>query len=75
MDEIEKAYDEGRLNESFGSGTAAVISPVGTIGYKGRDMIINNGKMGKITQFLYDEITGIQNRTKEDTFGWVTKVN
>ena len=38
-------------------------------------MVINNGEMGKITQFLYDEITGIQNRTKEDTFGWVTKVN
>lgn len=75
MDEVIKAANEGRLNEAFGSGTAAVISPVGVLGYKGKDIIINDQKMGKITQFLYDEITGIQNRTKPDPFGWVTKVN
>lgn len=75
MDEIEKAYKDGTLNESFGSGTAAVISPVGIIGYHGTDMLINNGKMGPITEFLYNKITGIQNRTEADEFNWVTKVN
>ncbi|UKI13664.1 MAG: aminotransferase class IV [Clostridiales bacterium] len=47
IDELEKDYKEGKLNEAFGTGTAAVISPVGTIGYKDDVMTINEGKMGK----------------------------
>lgn len=71
MDEVEAAYKEGRLTEAFGSGTAAVISPVGVLHYKGEDMVINNFEMGKITSFLYDNLTGIQYGRKEDPFGWV----
>ncbi len=74
MDEIVEAYDNGMLKESFGSGTAAVISPVGLITYKGKDMVINGGKMGEITSFLYDKITGIQSERYEDEFGWVTEI-
>jgi len=74
MDEIVDAYDKGMLKESFGSGTAAVISPVGTISYKGKDMVINNGKIGEITSFLYDKITGIQSERYEDEFVWVTEI-
>ncbi|MDE5549708.1 MAG: branched-chain amino acid aminotransferase [Clostridia bacterium] len=74
MDEIVDAYDNGQLKESFGSGTAAVISPVGLITYRGKDMVINNGEMGKITAFLYDKITGIQSERYEDEFGWVTEI-
>ena len=74
MDEIVEAYDNGMLKESFGSGTAAVISPVGTISYKGKDMLINGGKMGEITSFLYDKITGIQSERYADEFGWVTEI-
>lgn len=74
MDEIVDAYEKGNLKESFGSGTAAVISPVGLITYQGKDMVINNGKMGEITTFLYDKITGIQNERYEDEFSWVTEV-
>lgn len=74
MDEVYQAYKDGRLKESFGSGTAAVISPVGTIGYRGEDMLINGGEMGKITSFLYDEITGIQREKIQDTYGWVTEI-
>ena len=74
MDEIVEAYDNGQLKESFGSGTAAVISPVGLITYRGKDMVINNGEMGKITSFLYDKITGIQSERYEDEFGWVTEI-
>ena len=74
MDEIVEAYDNGMLKESFGSGTAAVISPVGLITYKGKDMEINGGKMGEITSFLYDKITGIQSERYADEFGWVTEI-
>lgn len=74
MDEIVEAYNNGQLKESFGSGTAAVISPVGVIGYKGVDMVINNAEMGPITEFLYDKITGIQNERYEDEFGWITEI-
>lgn len=75
IDEIVKAYEEGKLDEAFGTGTAAVISPVGIIGYKGRDMVINNQEMGKITAELYDKLTGIQYGRLEDKFGWVNHIN
>ncbi|MCQ2409458.1 MAG: branched-chain amino acid aminotransferase [Clostridia bacterium] len=72
--EVVEAYKAGKLDEAFGTGTAAVISPVGTINFKGEDMVINNGKMGKITEWLYDRITGIQKCRYEDKFGWVYPV-
>ena len=75
VDELIKAYEEGKLDEAFGTGTAAVISPVGLISYKGKDMVINNNEMGKITSFLYDTITGIQTGKVADELGWVIKVN
>ena len=75
VEELIKAYDEGKLNEAFGSGTAAVISPVGHMTYKDKDMIINNGEMGEITKFLYDRITGIQTGRYPDPFNWVIKCN
>ena len=74
MDEIVAAYESGKLKESFGSGTAAVISPVGVIGYKGRDMLIGGGKMGEVTEYLYNTVTAIQRGMKPDDFGWVEKV-
>lgn len=75
LDEIAEAYDQGRLKEAFGTGTAAVVSPVGVIGYKGRDMIVNNQEMGPITATLYDNLTGIQYGRLEDKFGWINKIN
>lgn len=75
MDEIVKAYNDGELKEAFGTGTAAVVSPVGVIAYKGKDMVINNQEMGEITALLYDNLTGIQYGRYEDTFGWVNKIN
>lgn len=75
MDEIVKAYNDGELKEAFGTGTAAVVSPVGVIAYKGKDMIINNQEMGKITSILYDKLTGIQYGKYDDVFGWVNKIN
>ena len=75
IDEVVKAYEDGTLKECFGTGTAAVISPVGVIGYKGKDMVVNGGKMGEITAFLYDKITVIQQERYADEFGWVTQIN
>ncbi len=65
---------DSKLDEAFGTGTAAVISPVGTIQYKNETLTINNGKMGKITEWLYDQITGIQTQRLPDPFGWVYHV-
>ena len=70
IDEIFKASKEGKLKEVFGSGTAAVISPVGEIYHNKKRIIINKGKIGPLSQKLYDEITGIQYGERLDKFGW-----
>lgn len=74
IDEIIDAHKNGLLDEAFGTGTAAVISPVGLITYKGIDMVINNGKMGKISEWLYDRLTGIQTGRYSSTADWITVV-
>ena len=74
IEEIYEAQSSGRLKEMFGTGTAAVISPVGELSFNGKNITINNGKIGKISQKLYDIMTGIQFGNAEDTFGWTQKV-
>jgi len=74
INEIMKAAKRGKLNEAFGTGTAAVVSPVGLIQYKDEKFKINDEKMGAITSFLYDTLTGIQTGEKQDDFNWVTKL-
>jgi len=74
IDEICEAYKAGKLEEVFGTGTAAVISPVGELCYKGEKMVINNGEIGKVSQYLYDTITGIQKGVVEDTLDFTVKV-
>jgi branched-chain amino acid aminotransferase len=61
----------GRVTEAFGSGTAAVITPVGKLCYKDECMQLTGGKVGEITQKLYDTLTGIQTGKNADNFGWV----
>lgn len=75
VDEILEAAKNGTLKEAFGTGTAAVISPVGVLGYQGEDILINEGKMGEVSAFLYDEITGMQYGKKADAFGWITTLD
>lgn len=70
IDEVMEAHKNGSLQEVFGTGTAAVISPVGLLQYKGKDMIINDMKIGKYAQKFYDTITGIQYGEVEDKHGW-----
>ena len=74
IDEVAQAAREGRLKEAFGSGTAAVISPIGELKWGDEVMKINNGEIGAISQKLYDNLTGIQWGDVEDTFGWTVKV-
>ena len=70
IDELFAAYRSGALTEAFGTGTAAVISPVGELYYKGQKAVVNNGEIGALTQKLYDTLTGIQWGRLEDPFDW-----
>lgn len=72
--EIFEAHSKGILKEVFGTGTAAVISPVGLLSFKGQSIIINDMKIGEIAQKMYDTITGIQYGEIEDKYGWIVKV-
>ncbi|MGD2127249.1 MAG: branched-chain amino acid aminotransferase [Desulfobacteraceae bacterium] len=74
VDEVVAAAKDGSLKEAFGTGTAAVISPVGQITYKGEDHIVAGGKMGDLSQRLYNEIVAIQYGEKEDPYGWREKI-
>jgi branched-chain amino acid aminotransferase len=74
IDEVIKAAMDGRLKEAFGTGTAAVISPVGQITYKGNDYIVADGEMGEISQKLYDKIVAIQYGEQADPYGWVKRI-
>jgi len=69
-----EAADAGLLKEAFGTGTAAVVSPVGQLTYKDKTVIVNNNEIGTLTQKIYDTLTGIQWGDIEDTHGWVTRV-
>ena len=74
VDELIQANKDGKLKEAFGTGTAAVISPIGEL--KIGDVVIkfNDGKIGEISQKLYDNLTGIQYGKLEDTHNWMTEV-
>ena len=74
IDELEAAMDNGTLEEAWGCGTAAVISPIGKLAYKDKVISINDGKIGEVTQMLYDTLTGIQWGKIEDSFGWIYKL-
>ena len=74
IDEVVEAYKAGKLNEAFGTGTAAVVSPMGLLDDGENKMVINNGEIGEIAQKLYDTLTGIQWGKREDSFGWIVKV-
>ncbi|MBR3418547.1 MAG: branched-chain amino acid aminotransferase, partial [Oscillospiraceae bacterium] len=74
IQEIADAYDNGKLDEVFGTGTAAVISPVGHLKWGDKVMTINDNKIGPISQKIYDTMTGIQWGKLEDPFGWIVPV-
>ncbi|MBE6008070.1 MAG: branched-chain amino acid aminotransferase [Lachnospiraceae bacterium] len=74
IQEVVDAAKNGTLNEAFGTGTAAVISPIGELYFEGESIVVNNGEIGPVSHTIYDTITGIQSGEKEDEMGWVTIV-
>lgn len=74
IQDIYDAHAKGTLEEAFGTGTAAVISPVGELNWNEKIIKINEGKIGELSAKIYDTITGIQNGKLEDKFGWTVEV-
>jgi len=74
IDEVAAAARAGTLQEVWGTGTAAVISPVGELAYRGERIVIHDGKIGELTKRLYDAIVGVQYATAPDTHGWTVEV-
>ena len=75
VDELVEAMKNGTLEEAWGCGTAAVVSPIGALAYKDVEYKVNGGEIGPVTHLLYDTLTGIQWGKTEDKFGWVYKLN
>ena len=74
IDELLEAVETNTLEEAWGTGTAAVVSPIGHLFYKGKEYTISDNKIGALTQKLYDNLTGIQWGKQEDTHGWIEPV-
>ena len=74
IDEVTEAAARGTLQEVWGTGTAAVISPVGELAYQGQRIVVNGGRIGALTQKLYDTIVSIQYGEARDTRGWTLEV-
>ena len=74
IDEVIQGASSGRITEAFGTGTAAVISPVNKIFFKGQEVLIGDNSIGPIARKLYDTLTGIQYGRVEDPFHWITPV-
>jgi branched-chain amino acid aminotransferase len=74
IDEVLDASRAGSLAEMWGTGTAAVVSPVGELGYKGHRITINGGKTGALTRQLYEAIVGVQYGDSNDPHGWTSPV-
>lgn len=74
VDELLTAMKEGRLEEAWGCGTAAVVSPIGRLMYRDVEYVINGEQIGEITQKLYDILTGIQWGKTDDPYGWIVPV-
>lgn len=72
--EVFKASEKGLLKEVFGTGTAAIISPVGSLYYKGNTCSVNNGQIGTLAQRLFNDLQDIQYGQKKESYGWLTKL-
>ncbi len=75
LSEVVDAAANGTLEEAFGTGTAAVISPIGELKVDDEKIVINHQAIGEVAQKLYDNLTGIQNCRLPDPYGWMVKVD
>ncbi len=73
--EIKASHQSGTLKEVFGTGTAAVISPVGELAFVGEKLLINGGKPGPVAEKLYAEVGAIQRGAKPDKYGWLQTID
>ncbi|MEN8199656.1 MAG: branched-chain amino acid aminotransferase [Thermodesulfobacteriota bacterium] len=74
IDEVVEASENGTLQEAFGSGTAAVIAPVGELCYQEKKVVVADGKTGELSQRLFDELQAIQSGKQDDPFKWIVRV-
>ena len=74
LEELVSALEDGSLEEAWGTGTAAVVSPIGKLAIGDKEYVVGGGKIGEVTAKLYDTLTGIQWGKRADTFGWVYKL-
>ena len=70
VDELMDAARSGKLEEAWGTGTAAVVSPIGELCYNDEKFTVSEGKIGEVTKHLYDVLTGLQWGKTEDKYGW-----
>ena len=74
LEELVGALENGTLEEAWGTGTAAVVSPIGKLAIGDKEYVVGGGKIGEVTKSLYDTLTGIQWGKRPDPFGWVYKL-
>ena len=74
LEELVASLEAGTLEEAWGTGTAAVVSPIGKLAIGDKEYVVGGGKIGQITKQLYDTLTGIQWGKRPDPFGWVYKL-
>ncbi len=74
IDEVLAASEDGSLTEIFGTGTAAVISPVGELCYQDKKYTVAGGSTGELSQRLFDELQGIQYGKQKDPFKWTIRI-
>jgi branched-chain amino acid aminotransferase len=75
IDEVVEGVGSGEITEVFGTGTAAVISPVGVLSYKGKEARVSDNKTGELAKRLYGYLTRMQRGEEEDPFGWVERID
>lgn len=74
IDEVVDGCKSGTLEEAFATGTAAVVSPIGAIGYRGKDVPVGDGLTTDLARRLYKELTDIQYGYKDDSYGWTVRI-
>ena len=75
IEEVLNGVRQGTIKEIFGSGTAAVISPVGELSWKGESFLVGEGKTGPVAQRFFQNLTGIQYGEMEDPYGWMELID
>ncbi len=75
IDEVMESAQAGILQECFGTGTAAIISPVGKLSYKGTEVEITGNKTGPLSHKLFDYLSALQRGEEEDIFGWIERID